>query len=70
MGLKEVVGIRQYTTFTKGGKVQKMYEVTFTTEKTEGEFTLDIPMDEYTAKKAVQQASTRADQIDKAFDTE
>lgn len=67
MGLKEIVGIRQYTTFTPAGKVMKMYEVTFTTERTEGEFTLDIPMDEYTAEKAVQLARARADQIDAAI---
>ena len=67
MGLKKITGIRQYTTFTKAGKVVKMYEVTFTTTKSEGEFTLDIPSDEYTAKKAVAQATTRAEEIDAAI---
>jgi len=67
MGLKRIVGIRQYTTFTPAGKVQKMYEVKFTTEKTEGEFTFDIPKDEYTAEKAIVMATARAEDLDKAF---
>ena len=67
MGLKKIVGIRQYTSFTPAGKVVKMYEVKFTTEKTEGEFTLDIPMDEYTAKKATGMAQARAEEIDAAI---
>ena len=66
MGLKEIRSIRQYTDFDVDGKVVKMYEVTFTTDKTEGEFTLDIPADEYTAEKARLQASERAEEIDKA----
>jgi len=69
MGLKKIVGIRQYTTFTPAGKVQKMYEVTFTTEKAEGEFTFDIPKDEYSAEKAVQMATGRAEEIDAAIAT-
>ena len=67
MGLKEIVGIRQYTTFTPAGKFVKMYEVKFTTEKAVGEFTLNIPRDEYTAEKAVGQARARAEQIDEAI---
>ncbi|GAI18485.1 unnamed protein product [marine sediment metagenome] len=67
MGLKKIVGIRQYTTFTPAGKVQKMYEVTFTTEKTEGEFTFDIPVDKYEAKLAMGMAQEKADEIDKAM---
>lgn len=64
MGLKQIVGIRQYTSFTPAGKLQKMYEVTFTTEKTKGEFTLDIAKDEYTAAKAVVEATKLAKEID------
>ena len=67
MGLDEIVGIRQYTTFTPAGKVQKMYEVTFTTVKTEGEFTLDIPLEEYSAEKVKELVSAQADQIDAAI---
>ena len=67
MGLKGIVGIRQYTTFTPAGKVAKMYEVKFTTEKTEGEFTFDVPAAEYTSEKAVKEAQTRAGQIDAAI---
>lgn len=67
MGLKEIVGVRQYTTFTPAGKVQKMYEVTFTTDKSEGEFTFDIPVAEYTAKKAMGIAQGRAEAIDAAI---
>ena len=68
-GLKKITNIRQYTSFTPAGKVLKMYEVTYTTEKTEGDFTFDIPKDEYTAEKAVEMARDRAEQIDKAFKT-
>ncbi len=67
MGLKAIVGIRQYTTFTAAGKVQKMYEVKFTTEKTEGEFTFDVSMDKYSADAATKEAKTRAEQIDAAI---
>jgi len=67
MGLEKIVGIRQYTSFTKAGKIIKMYEVTFTTEKTDGEFTIDIPAVEYSAEKAMTEAKTRAAQIDEAI---
>ena len=67
MGLKGIVGIRQYTTFTPAGQVAKMYEVKFTTEKTDGEFTFDVPAAEYTPEKAVKEAQTRAGQIDAAI---
>ena len=66
MGLKEIRRIRQYTDFDVDGKVVRMYEVTFTTEKTEGEFTLDIKVVDYTAEKARELAEARADQIDQA----
>lgn len=64
MGLKSIVGIRQYTDFTPAGKVVKMYEVTFTTKKTEGEFTFTIPRDEYDPDLARGMAKKRADEID------
>lgn len=67
MGLKKIVGIRQYTDFTPAGKVQKMYEVTFTTEKTEGEFTFDIPKDEYDPDSVKVTVKAKADEIDKAM---
>ena len=67
MGLKGIVGIRQYTAFTPAGKVAKMYEVTFATEKTVGEFTFDVPAAEYTAEKALKEAQARAAQIDTAI---
>ena len=66
MGLKEIRAVRQYTDFDVDGKVVKMYEVTFTTEKTEGEFTLDIRAEEYTAEAARELAEARAEEIDKA----
>ena len=64
MGLKEITAIRQYTDFDVDGKVVKMYEVTFTTEKTEGEFTLDIRAEDYTPEKAREMASQKAEEID------
>lgn len=67
MGLEKIVGIRQYTTFTPAGKVAKMYEVTFTTKLTDGEFTFDIPVAEYTTAKAVKEAEARAEQLDAAI---
>ena len=67
MGLDKIVGVRQYTTFTPAGKVVKMYEVKFTTKKTDGEFTFDIPVSEYTAAKARTKAEKQAEQIDAAI---
>lgn len=64
MGLERIVGIRQYTSFTPAGKIQKMYEVKYTTEKSAGEFTFDIPKDEYTAAEALRRAHELAEQID------
>lgn len=66
MGLKEIKHIRQYTDFDVDGKMFRAYEVTFTTEKTLGEFTVDIPIKEYTAEAAKDLASLRAIEIDKA----
>ncbi len=67
MGLKRIVGIRQYTTFTQAGKVLKMYEVKFETEKTEGEFTFDIPVAEYDLDLVKNTAKAKADEIDAAI---
>lgn len=67
MGLKKIIGIRQYTTFTPAGKVLKMYEVTFTTEKTDGEFTFDIPKDEYDPDAVKVTVEAKADEIDAAI---
>jgi len=67
MGLKRIVGIRQYTTFTPAGKILKMFEVKFETEKTEGEFTFDVPVDKYEAKLAMSMAQEKADSIDAAI---
>ena len=67
MGLKEILRIRQYTSFDAMGRVVKMYEVTFTTDKTETEFTLDIKAVEYSPEKAKAQAAARAEEIDQAI---
>ena len=66
MGLKKIKRIRQYTDFDVDGKVVKMYEITFTTEKTEGEFTLDVKAVDYSAEMAKDMAAKRAIEIDKA----
>ena len=66
MGLKKITRIRQYTDFDPDGRVVKMYELTFTTEKTEGEFTLDIPAADYSAEAAKDMAAENAIEIDKA----
>lgn len=67
MGLKAIKGIRQYVDFDADGKVRKMYEVTFTTERSAGSFTLDVPEAEYTAEKARAAAEVRAGEIDRAI---
>ena len=67
MGLKEIRRIRQYTSFDVDGKVVKMYEVTFTTDKTEGEFTLDLKAADYTPEKARELAEEKAESIDKGI---
>jgi len=66
LGLKEITRVRQYLDFDVDGKAFKAYEITFTTEKTEGTFTLDMKVDEYTAEKAKDLAGARAEEIDKA----
>lgn len=67
MGLKRIVFIRQYTDFKRSGKMVKMYEVTFETEKTEGEFTFNVPKDEYNPDEVKGMASVKADEIDAAI---
>ena len=68
MGLKRIVGIRQLTRYTPANKMVKMYEVTFETEKTEGEFTFEIPVTEYSSDLAISTAKARAVDIDAAID--
>ena len=68
MGLKEVTRIREYVDFDAAGKVVKMFEVTFTTEKTETPFTFDLKAEEYTSEKARKLAEEKAEDIDKAID--
>ena len=65
-GLKEIAGIRQYVDFDVDGKMFRVYEVKFRTEKTEGEFVLDIPATEFTAEHARELAEAKAEEIDKA----
>ncbi len=67
MGLKRIVGIRQFTWFTPAGKMQRKYRVTFETDKTDGEFTFDLVADEYTGDKAISMAKARAFEIDAAI---
>lgn len=68
MGLKRIVGIRQFTGFNAAQKMEKFYRITFETEKTVGEFTFDIPVSEYTAKLATDTAKVRAHEIDAAIE--
>lgn len=64
MGLSEILGIRQYTTFDRAGKVVKMYEVRFTTERGDGEYSFDMPVDEYTPETMRMKAKDLAEKID------
>jgi len=66
MGLKEITRVRQYVDFDVDGKMFRAMEITFRTEKTEGEFKLDMRADEYTAEKAKKLAEAQAEEIDKA----
>jgi len=66
MGLKEILGIRQYLDFDVDGKAFRAYEIRFTTEKTEGTFIFDMKVDDYTAEKAKELAESKAEEIDKA----
>jgi len=52
--------------FDVDGKMFRAMEITFRTEKTEGEFKLDMRADEYTAEKARELAEAQAEEIDKA----
>lgn len=67
MGLKEIIAIRQYIDFDVDGIAFRAYEVKFTTEKTEGRFTVNILADEYTPEKARELASQKADEIDEVI---
>lgn len=67
MGLKRIVGIRQFTGVTPAGKIEKRYEIRYETEKTDGEFTFDLPVDKYTKERALDMANTRANDIDAAI---
>ena len=66
MGVRGPLKIRQYVDFDVDGKMFRVYEVKFRTEKTEGEFILDIPATEFTAEHARELAEAKADEIDKA----
>ena len=66
MGLRGKLKIRQYVDFDVDGKMFRVHEITFRTEKTEGEFKLDMRADEYTAEKARELAEAQAKEIDKA----
>ncbi|GAH69050.1 unnamed protein product [marine sediment metagenome] len=66
MGLRGPLKIRQYVDFDVDGKMFRVHEITFRTEKTEGEFVLDIPSKEFTAEHARELAEARAEEIDKA----
>jgi len=67
MGLKEILRIREYVDFDAMGRVVKKYEITFTTAKAPGEFTLDVKAEEYTPEMARKLASEKAEKIDKAI---
>jgi len=66
MGLRGPLKIRQYVDFDVDGKMFRVHEITFRTEKTEGEFVLDIPSKEFTAEHARELAESKAEAIDKA----
>lgn len=65
MGLKEVKAVREFLTFTPEGMIQKIYRISFTTEKTPGEFTVEMPIEEFTPEKARKLAEERAAEIDR-----
>jgi len=66
MGIRGKLKIRQYVDFDVDGKMFRVHQITFRTEKTEGEFVLDIPSAEFTAESARKLVETRAEEIDKA----
>ena len=66
MGLRGKLKIRQYVDFDVDGNMFRVFEITFRTEKTEGEFILDIPATEFTAEHARKLAEDKAEEIDKA----
>jgi len=66
MGLRGPLKIRQYVDFDVDGKMFRVHEITFRTEKTEGEFVLDIPSSEFTAESARKLVEAKAEEIDKA----
>lgn len=66
MGVRGELKIHQYLDFNVDRKLVKMMEITFRTEKTEGEFTLSMLASEFTAERARELAEKAAEEIDKA----
>lgn len=67
MGLEKIVEIRQYTAYNKAKKIERRYMITFTTTKTEGEFTFSMLREDYNPADALAEAGQRADAIDAAI---
>lgn len=67
MGLRGKLKIRQYVDFNVDGKMFRAMEIKFRTEKTEGEFVVDMRADEFTAELARKLAEAKAEEIDKAI---
>jgi len=66
VGVRGKLKIRQYVDFDVDGKMFRVHEITFRTDKTDGEFVLAIPSAEFTAEHARELAEAQAEEIDKA----
>lgn len=67
MGLAEIIDIVEVRQPGPTGELQTVFRVTFTTERTSGSFTVEIPADEFAPDVARQRAQERAQEIDAAF---
>jgi len=67
MGLSEILDITETQQPNEQGELERVFQVSFLTEETSGEKTIDIPESEFSPDVARQRASEKAQEIDAAF---
>jgi len=68
MGLSEILDITETQQPNEQGELERVFQVSFLTEETSGEKTVDIPEGEFSPDVARQRASEKAREIDAAFE--
>jgi hypothetical protein len=67
MGLNEVIDVTETQQPGPQGELQQIFQVTFTTERASGSFSIDIPASDFSPESARQRAAERAEEIDATF---